>query len=147
MCGQGVYVTIREVTARELLYATHAAWNKRDIEALIALYVDDMTFWANVGGPDGGPLTIADKVTFRQHLTAWKDFECLSVPQNFRLENGVGQANVEFYIRDKGGLQFAASYRQVATYRDDRILRLEEYHDAKALAAFMAMMSGTEATS
>ena len=136
---------IREERARELLYATHDAWNKRDIKALIALYVDDMTFWANVGGTDGGPMTIADKATFRQHLMAWKDFECLSVPQNFRLENGVGQANVEFYIRDKSGLQFAASYRQVATYRDDKILRLEEYHDAKALAAFMAMVSGAEA--
>jgi ketosteroid isomerase-like protein len=140
-------VAIREARARELLYGTHDAWNKRDIERLIALYVDDMTFWANVGGAEGGPLTISDKATFRSHLLAWKDFECISAPQNFRFDSGVGQANVEFYIRDKSGLQFAASYRQVATYRDDRILRLEEYHDAKALAAFMAMLSQTPPTS
>ena len=138
---------ISEDRARELLYGVHEAWNKRDIEALLALYVDDgMTFWANVGGPDGGPLTISDKPTFRAHLDAVKDFECLSVPQSVRFEDGLGRASVEFYIRDpSSGLQHAATYRQIASYRDGLILRMEEYHDAKALAAFMSLLAESKA--
>ena len=137
---------ISEANARELVYAAHDAWNKRDIEALIALYVEDMTFWANIGGPDGGPLTITDKATFRSHLSAWRDFECLSVPQSFRFEDGVGRASIEFYIRDpRSGLRHAATYRQIVRYRDDRIQRMEEYHDARALAAFMSMMAESAA--
>jgi ketosteroid isomerase-like protein len=136
-----------EAIAREIVYALHDAWNKRDVEALIALYVDDgMTFWANVGGPDGGPLTITDKDTFRRHLTAWKDMECLSVPSTFRFEDGIGRAGVEFYIRDpRSGLKHAATYRQVVWYRNHQVLRLEEYHDAKALAAFMSMLAEDQA--
>lgn len=134
-----------EVIARELLYALHDAWNKRDIERLISLYVEDMTFWANVGGPDGGPMTITDKSEFRRHLTEWKGFECLSVPATFRFEKGVGRASVEFYVRDpRSGLRHAATYRQIAWYRGDKVLRLEEYHDAQALAAFMTLMSEYE---
>jgi ketosteroid isomerase-like protein len=142
LCRWGGHVGITEETARELVYALHDAWNKRDIDALLALYVEDVTFWANVGSPDGGPLVMDGKPAYRQFFQVWKDFDCLSVPQNFHFENGIGRCNVEFYIRDpRSGLQHAATYRQIVTYRDDRILRLEQYHDAKAMAAFLSLMS------
>lgn len=138
-------MAITEARARELIYALHDAWNRRDIDALLALYVDDVTFWSNVGGPDGGPLTMSDKPAFRQFFMVWKDFDCLSVPQNFHFENGACRCNVEFYIRDpRSGLQHASSYRQVATYRGDRILRLEQFHDAKAMAAFLSILADSE---
>lgn len=134
-----------EARARDVIYALHDAWNKRDLEAMLALYVDDFSFWANVGGPDGGPLVMNDKSALRQFFAVWKDFECLSVPQLFRFKNGVGRCNVEFYIRDpRSGLQHAATYRQVATFRGDRILRLEQYHDARALAAFLSLLVDSE---
>jgi ketosteroid isomerase-like protein len=138
-------VGITEARARELLYGVHDAWNKRDIEGLLACYVDDLTFWANVGGPDGGPLIFTDKTAFRSHLLAWKDFDCLSVAHNFHFAGGIGRSNVEFYIRDpRSGLQHASTFRQVATFRDNGILRLEQYHDAQALAAFMSLMFNSE---
>jgi ketosteroid isomerase-like protein len=136
-------VAISEEMARELIYALHDAWNKRDIEALLSVYADDFSFWANVGGPDGGPLVMNGKADLRQFFEVWKDFDCLSVPQNFHFENGVGRCSVEFYICDpRSGLKHASTYRQLLTYRDDRILRMEQYHDARAMAAFLSLMSG-----
>lgn len=141
----GRTVAITEAQACELVYALHDAWNRRDIEALLAVYTDDVTFWANAGGPDGGPLVMSGKSAFRQFFLIWKDFECLSVPQNLRFESGVCRCHVEFYIRDPHtGLQHASTYRQIATYRDDRISRLEQYHDAKTMAAHMSILAGGE---
>jgi ketosteroid isomerase-like protein len=138
-------VAITEERARELIYALHDAWNKREIDALLALYTDDVTFWSNVGGPDGGPLVMSEKLALQQFFMVWKGFDCLSVPQNFHFENGVCRCNVEFYIRDpRSGLQHASTYRQLATFRDDRILRLEQIHDAKAMAAFLSILADSE---
>ncbi len=47
-------MTVTAERARELLYAAHDAWNVRDIERLVSLFVEDMTYWSNAGGPDGG---------------------------------------------------------------------------------------------
>lgn len=139
-------MAVSEAIARQLIYALHDAWNKRDLDALLAVYVDDVSFWANAGGPDGGPLVMNGKAELREFFMVWKNFDCLSVPQNFRFENGVGRCHVEFYIRHPhSGLQHASSYRQIATYRDDRIQRLEQYHDAKAMEAFLALMSSSAA--
>jgi len=135
-------MTITAEQARELLYAAHDAWNAKDIERLIALYVNDMTYWANFGGPDGGAQTVAGKDAFRVHLKRWTGVESISVPHNFHFAGGLGRVNVEFYVRDpETGHKHAATFRQVASYRDDKILRLEEYHDASALAAFIDLIS------
>ena len=128
--------------ARELLYAAHDAWNDRDIDRLLALYHEDMSFWANIGGADGTPLVIEGKSAFRRQLLKWAEMEGASEPQSFRFENGVGRANVEFYIHDlETGHRHVLTFRQVATYRADKIFRLEEYHDAPTLAAFNALVS------
>ena len=138
-------MTISEEDAYELLNALHHAWNMRDIEALLAVYDDDVTFWANVGGPDGGPLVMAGKPQLRQLFQVWQAFDCLSVPQNFHFKAGVCQCQVEFYIRDpRSGLQHSATYRQIATYRGKRILRLEQFHDARAMGAFLSIMDTGE---
>jgi ketosteroid isomerase-like protein len=138
-------MAISQARARELLYAAHEAWNRRDIDALLDLYVDDLTYWLNFGGPDGGPITIKGKPALRTHVMSFAALDCLSVPDDFRFENGEGHANTEFFMRDpKTGLMHSASFRQVLTYRDDKILRLEEYHDASAFAAFIAMMSNED---
>jgi ketosteroid isomerase-like protein len=145
LCRRGDNVTISETGARELIYALHDAWNRRNIEALLALYVDDVTYWANVGGPDGGPLVMSGKPALHQFCMMWKDFDCLAVPENFHFKDGICRCHVEFYIRDpNSGLQHASTYRQIATYRGGRILRLEQYHDANAMAAFLSIMGNGE---
>ncbi len=138
-------MVITEERAFDLVYALHDAWNRRDMEALMAVYAEDVSFWANVGAPDGGPLVMNGKAAFRQFFMVWKDFECLSVPQNLRFDKGVCRCNVEFFIRDpRTGLQHASTYRQMASYRGDVIARLEQYHDAKAMAAYMSILAGGE---
>lgn len=142
-------MSISEALARQLLYAAHEAWNRRDIDFLIDLYVDDLTYWSNFGGsPNGGEITITGKAALRTHVMAFAHFDCLSVPERFRFENGRGHVDAEFYMRDrKTGLTHAAMYRQIVTYRNAKILRLEEYHDASAFAAFLAMVQSRDSSS
>jgi hypothetical protein len=105
----------------------------RDFESLLTLYVDDLTYWSNFGGPDGGPNVVRGKPALLTHLIAYGTMDSLSVPENFRLVNGLGHATSSFYMRHpKTGLAHSGVYRQVASYRDNKILRLEELHDAAA---------------
>lgn len=139
-------MAISEARARELLYGIHDAWNQRDIEGLLSCYGDEFTFWANVGGPDGAPLTFTDKTAFRAHLLSLVHFDCLSVPHNFHFDDGIARSNVEFYIRDpNSGLRHASTFRQIGTFRDNLILRLEQYHDAQALSAFLSLLASDAA--
>jgi ketosteroid isomerase-like protein len=69
--------------------------------------------------------------------------EGLSVPQGFKLVDGIGRARVEFYLRDRrSGHSHSGTFSQALHYRDGRISRMEEYHDAAALAAFMSLLKG-----
>ncbi len=136
-----------ESSAREILDKAHAAWSTGDIEGVLAQYVDDLTYWCNTGGPDGTPLTIAGKDalrTFMQSIT--RVAESISVSEYFRLQDCVGRANVECYIRHRStGHKLVGSYRQVITYRGDKIARIEEYHDAARMAAFWRLIAGDPA--
>ena len=66
-----------EARARQILYAAHDAFNRRDIESLLDLYVDDLTYWSNFGGPAGGPLTITDKPSLRTFVSGFAQLESL----------------------------------------------------------------------
>jgi ketosteroid isomerase-like protein len=134
-------MTITTKRAREILYAAHEAWNRRDTAALLALYDDDLTYWNNFGGPGGGPLTITGKDELRSFLAGLAGFEALSVPERFQLKDGVGYATAAFFMKHpKTSITHSSVFRQVVTYRNERILRLEEYHDGAAFSAFLAML-------
>jgi ketosteroid isomerase-like protein len=138
-------MTISKVRARELLYAAHEAFNRRDIEGLLNLYVEDMVYWTNFGNADGGPLTIEGKDNMRAFVALWAGLQSLSVPDDFRFVDGVGHASAEFFMKDpKTGHDHSAMFRQVITYRDDRICRMEEFHDAQAMMAFVAMLGPSQ---
>jgi ketosteroid isomerase-like protein len=133
-----------ERRAREILDIAHAAWSRGDIEGVLAQYVDDLTYWCNTGGPDGTPLTISSKDGLRAFLASIAAAaESVSVVDHFRLQDGVGRASVEGYIRHKDtGHTLTGTYRQVVTYHEDKIVRLEEYHDAAKMAAFWRLIVG-----
>ena len=133
-----------ESRAREILDIAHAAWSTGDIEGLLAQYVDDLTYWCNTGGPDGTPLTISGKEAFRAFMESIAAVaESVSVVDYFRLQDGLGRASVGAYIRHNvTGHTLAGSYRQVVTFRQDKIARLEEYHDAAKMAAFWRLIAG-----
>ena len=75
------------------------AWNARNFDSLLNLYVDDLVYWSNFGGPDGGPNVVCGKPALFIHLTTYGKMECLSVPENFRLVNGHGLATASFDMR------------------------------------------------
>jgi ketosteroid isomerase-like protein len=134
-------LTVSEFKAAAMLHAAHEAWNKRDIEALLELFDDDMTYWSNLGSPNGETL-IQGKPAFEAFLAPLKDMEGLSVPHSFRFKDGIAAANVEFYLRDRRtGHSHSGTFRQMLTFRNGRILRMNEFHDAAVLGSFLALLS------
>jgi len=133
-------VTISESKAAQILYAAHEIWNRRDLAALLDLFDGDMIYWSNVGPTQPGTV-LRGKAEFLAFLNGLQHMEGLSVPHSFRFRNGLAIANVEFYLLDhQSGYSHAGTFRQVLTFRDNRILRMDEYHDAAALASFLALL-------
>jgi ketosteroid isomerase-like protein len=132
-----------------ILQATHAAWSTGDVEGVVSHFVDDVTYFCNTGGPDGGPLTIQGKKPYREFLQQIVEVaESVSVSEYFRFADGIGRAKIECYIRHKTTRHtLVGSYRQLVTYRGDKIERLEEFHDAAKMIAFWRMISGEAAIS
>ena len=136
-----------EHRARMILNGTHAAWSRGDVEGVLAHYIDDLTYYCNTGAPDGGPLLVSGKQGLRRMLQSIVGVaESVSVPEYFRFAEGSGRATIECYIRHKTtGHTLVGSYRQVITYRGDRIERLEEFHDAAKMMAFWQMITAEAA--
>ena len=132
-----------EAAARSILEAAHAAWSRGDVDGVLSCYVDDLIFWCNTGGPDGGPLTVEGKKDFRAFLLRMKSAEGHSIVEFFRFSDGIGRALIRGVIRHKRtGHKLAGTFRQVVYYRDNKIARLEEYHDAARMAAFWRLVAG-----
>ncbi len=139
-------MTISDSDAAELLYAAHEAWNKRDIARLLDLFDDEMTYWSNVGSP-GGQTLIRGKRDFVEFLSRLQDMQGLSVPHSLRFKDGTASASVEFYLKHlRTGYSHSGTFRQKLTFRDGRILRMDEFHDAPALETFLALLSGASST-
>lgn len=136
-----------EHQARIILDGTHAAWSRGDVEGILTHYVDDLTYFCNTGGPDGGPLLINGKQGLREMLQPIVEVaESASVAEYFRFAEGTGRATIECYIRHRKTRHIlVGSYRQLVTYQGNKIERLEEFHDAAKMIAFWRMISGEAA--
>lgn len=133
-------MTITESKAAQILYAAHEIWNRRNLAALLDLFDDDMIYWSNVGAAKAETI-LHGKAEFLAFLNGLQHMEGLSVPHSFRFKSGLAIANVEFYLRDhQSGYSHSGTFRQVLAFRDNRILRMDEYHDAAALASFLALL-------
>ena len=145
--GGVISMQLDEHKARIILDMSHAAWSRGDVEGVLVNYVDDLTYYCNTGGPDGGALLISGKQALRDMLRPIADVaESVSVSEYFRYEDGVGRAKIECYIRHKTTRHvLVGSYRQIVTYRGDKIERMEEFHDAAKMIAFWQMISGDAA--
>jgi len=136
---------LAELQARELLDIAHAAWSREDVEAVLACFVDDLHFWSNAS-PRGDALTVTGKSAFRTYLHSIDVAERISVREHFRLVDGVGRARIDWFVRHKRtGHTLTGSYRQLVGYREGKICRLEEYHDAARMAAFWRLIAGEDA--
>jgi len=137
-------VTLDELNARAILDATHAAWSCSDVEAMLRHFDDDAVYWCNAGGPRPRPLTIVGKPMLRYFLESVSSVaESMCVSDYFRLIGGVGRARIEGFVRHKEtGLTLVGTYRQVVTFRDRKIVRLDEYHDAAKMVTFWRHIVG-----
>lgn len=136
-----------EHRARLIHEATLAAWSNGNLEGVTRHFVEDLTYFCNTGGPDGGPLTIVGQAAYRGMLQTILDVaESVCVSEYFRFAEGTGRAKIECYIRHKTTRHtLVGSYRQLITYQGDKIVRLEEFHDAAKMIAFWRMISGEAA--
>lgn len=137
-------MTLDELNARAILDGAHAAWSKGDVDAMLRYCDDDVVYWCNAGGPRRKPLTIVGKPVFRDFLEAVTAVtESICVMEYFRLVDGVGRAKIEGCVRHRfSGHALVCSFRQVVTFRDRRILRIDEYHDAAKMVAFWRIVAG-----
>jgi ketosteroid isomerase-like protein len=141
--GESPSMLLNAHTAREILDATHAAFSKGDIAGMSSWFVDDMTYWSNTGSQDGSPLVIHGRAA---HLAMVQSIasvaESVSVTEHFQFSHGIGRAQVEAYIRHRQtGHVLSGTFRQIVTYRGNKILRLDEYHDAAKMAAFWRLVT------
>ncbi len=134
---------MNEHAARQLVDTAYRSWSNGDIETLLAQYIEDLTFWSNIGGAEQGPLVVRGKPLFRSFVEAIAaTMESTSVLEHFRLTDGIGYAKVDFYVRHKlTGHVLTGSYRQVTTFRDGRIESVEQFHDAARTAAFYRLLA------
>lgn len=134
--------------AREIVDSAHNAWSRGDIEALLAYYIDDVTYWCNAGSLDGIPYILQGKQSYRTFLRSIVSVaESATATEHFTFEDGIARAKVEAYIRHRRtGHVLSGTYRQVFTFRGRKIATLEEYHDAAKMAAFWRMVTVDEQT-
>lgn len=114
------------------------------MDAVLRLCDDDVIYWFNAGGPRPRPLMIAGKPVLRDFLDAMSSVtECVCVSEHFRLIGNVGRARIEGFVRHrKTGHALVSSFRQQVTFRNRKILRIDEYHDAAKTVAFWRLIAG-----
>ncbi|MBN8911506.1 MAG: hypothetical protein J0H65_05480 [Rhizobiales bacterium] len=136
-----------EHRARSVLETAHGAWCDRDVERLLDQYVEDCTYWCNAGVVDGEPFTLTGKQAFRPFLhSILLVADSRSVIELFQFKDGIARAQISAYVRHRRtGHVLAGLYRQVVTYRGNRIWRIEEYHDAAKMNAFWRLVASEEA--
>ena len=61
-------MSLNEPTARSILEAAHAAWNRQDLEEMLGWYHDEITYFCNMGGSDGNALRLYGKADMRAFL-------------------------------------------------------------------------------
>lgn len=135
---------LEEGRALEVVLAAEAAWNARNLRALAEHYTEDITYWTNWGGPNNGPRTVAGRSEFIRYLAAARDaIDCNIRLTSFRLRDDQGRGSLDVRLCDpRSGLRHSTTCRLILTFAGDRIRRIQEFHDASALLAFMDLVAG-----
>jgi ketosteroid isomerase-like protein len=139
----GVLLQLNSETAKAIVEASHAAWNRRNIEAMLDYYVEDLIYWSNAGGPDDAPLTIFGKSGLRNLLAPVLDvIDSATSIDAFNFVDGMARVQVSTYVRHKlTGLDLSGNYRQVLHFRDFKICKNEEFHDVAKLSTFWRLVA------
>jgi ketosteroid isomerase-like protein len=132
------------VSARQILESAHTAWETGDLPAVLRLYVDDCVYCSNTGGLEGTPFMLEGKAAYRDYLIPiMRANQTVSTVINFSYTTGIGRARIAIFIKHRqSGHQITSTYRQIVTYRDDRIARIDEFHDVARLSSFWRLAQG-----
>lgn len=134
-----------ETTNGDVLHDLHAAWNRVDIDALLDCFTEDLDYWSNMGG-DGAPFIIAGKTalgSFVRSIAA--EYQCSTSIASLKHDGASVRAHIAYTVRNRAnGYVDAGTYRQIATFDNGKIARLEDFHDAPRLLAFWRLASAAE---
>lgn len=135
---------LSEERALEVLVATQVAWNNRDLRALRDLYTEDIVYWTNWGGPNNQPRTVVGRQELIRHFADVRDTADIDIRlMSFRLEGGQARVKFEVIWRDpKRGFRHVYTCRNIISFANDRIRRIEEFQDAANLNAFQKLIEG-----
>lgn len=73
--------------------------------------------------------------------------ESMSVVDSFQFHSGIGQAKASYYLKDREtGDTHTSRLRQIMTFRNMQIARMEVYHDRASLNAFLRMVEAPKSS-
>lgn len=140
---------INEIVAKAILDEAHRAWSVGDVEGVLQTYTDDIFYQCNAIDLRSPPAIIVGKPAMRAFLQPIASItECMSVTESFQFHSGIGRARASCFLKHRAsGHTLTTTYRQIVMFRQMRISRMEEFHDAAKLAAFFRLIEGEESRS
>lgn len=124
--------------ARHILEQAHAHWENGRLDRVLQLYADDCIYCSYTGDLEGRPTLIEGKDPYRAYLEPiMAANQTVSTVIDFSYSTGIGRARIAIFIKHReSGHQITSTYRQIVTYRDSLIVRIDEYHDVARLSTF-----------
>ena len=122
----------------------YAAFNRGDRELALSYCHDDLEFANYLDNslvPSGG-ITLG-KAAFERKIDAFDACfaDLVLDPREIIIVGQIARSRVHFTCRHRGtGEYLVGKMRQVALIEKSRIRRIEEYHDAERVHAFMRLM-------
>lgn len=132
--------------AETIVNACHDAWSTRDLDRMFRLYDPEAVYACNTEEGVAAPVRYVGDA-HRAFLTSLLDLiESVSVVEGFQFSGNTARTTVGCYMKHYStGIVLSGQYRQVYTFKNDKIIQLEEFHDAAKLATFWRLVTQTEA--
>jgi ketosteroid isomerase-like protein len=120
-------------------------WSAQDVDLSVGLLAEDAVWDLRISQT---ALSFAGETVGRENIRAgffailaqW-DYIAFQ-PTILGFEGGVGRIQVKFHYRHRAsGEDLVGSFRANLTVQDDEIVRIDEFHDAPMVEAFMRIAS------
>jgi ketosteroid isomerase-like protein len=135
-------------TAKAIVDEAHRAWSAGNLNAVLRCYTEDIFYQRNATDSSEPPLVICGRdgmATYLGAITATA--KGMAVVESFQFHSGIARTRVAYFLEalDSGHVH-AGTYRQILTFRGMQISRMEQFHDAARLAAFLRLVDTHHAT-
>ncbi len=128
-----VAVTNSRESSREMVERIVAAYNAKDVDALVALYHPDARYWSALGDWQEGIAAITEHIEELHRTLPDEQMEILS------LIGGEGVAVAEFRStgRNPAGVDYSIEFTEVIEMTDGKITQVKVYLDPEEVRAVM----------